>query len=102
MDASLSNTLLAAIKATPGGDPKVLRRSAEEFEAVFVQTLLQTMDSGLKSDGTFFGGPSEEVYRGLMSEAVSKEVAHAGGLGIADHIYRELLKYQEADGHVAR
>lgn len=72
-----------------------VRAVAEEFEAVFLSTMLQHMFAGVATDGPFGGGRSEETWRSLLVEEYGKSVAAAGGIGIADEIARELLALQE-------
>lgn len=71
------------------------RKAAQEFESVFLNTLLEGMFAGLKTDGPGGGGSSEKVYRSLMVGEYAKEISANGGLGIADHVYREILAVQE-------
>ena len=75
---------------------KKARETAEEFEAVMLNTLTKTMMSGLKSDGPFGGGQSEEMYRSLQAEEMAKAIADTGGIGLSDMIYREIIRLQEA------
>ena len=71
------------------------RKAAQEFESVFLTTMLEGMFSGLKTEAPFGGGPGEKTYRSLLVGEYAKEIAGAGGLGIADHVYREMLAAQE-------
>lgn len=72
------------------------RKAAQEFEAVFLSTFLEGMFSGLKTGAPFGGGQSETVYRSLMLGQYAREISASGGLGIADHVYREILAVQES------
>ena len=36
------------------------------------------------------------MWRSFLSEEYSKSFAKAGGIGIADHVYRSLIAQQEA------
>lgn len=88
------------IKQSPPDAPKTdqeisARHSAEEFEAIFISQMLKSMSVGIKSDGPFGGGHSEEIYRDLMNEEYGKVIASKGGIGISDAVYREILKTQE-------
>ena len=38
------------------------------------------------------------VWRSFLSEEYSKSFAKAGGIGIADHVYRSLIAQQETSG----
>ena len=50
---------------------------------------------GVKTDGAFGGGPSEDIYRDLMNDELGKSMTGQGGIGMSDSIYREILKNQE-------
>ncbi|MEM9880754.1 MAG: rod-binding protein [Pseudomonadota bacterium] len=92
MDAlsTFSATDTSAAKLT---DP--MRRTAEDYEGIFLSTLLQTMFADLEVDGPFGGGHSEKIYRSMMVDQYGTEIAKRGGIGIADAITRELLAFQE-------
>lgn len=88
------------IRHEPLGEPKTAReisakKAADEFEAVFISQMLKSMSVGIKTDGPFGGGQSEEIYRGLMNEELGKSISGQGGIGMSDSIYREILKNQE-------
>jgi Rod binding domain-containing protein len=69
--------------------------TAQDFESTFISTMAQTMFEGLKTDGPFGGGQGEETFRSLLVDQYGKEMTRAGGIGIADKIYGEILKMQE-------
>ena len=79
-------------------DPKALRASAEEFEAVFVSQMLTHMFESVEIDPLTGGGNGEEVFRSLLVNEYGKSIAKRGGLGIADHVQREMLRMQEGKG----
>ncbi len=79
-----------------GMDNNAAREAAEQFEAVFLSQMLAPMFETVPTDGFMGGGHAEQVYRGMMVEEMSKELAKQGGVGIADSVYREILKLQEA------
>ena len=71
------------------------REAAEAFESIFLAQFLDQMFSGIETDGPFGGGFSEGLYRSMMNEEVAKSISRAGGIGIADAVYREILSLQE-------
>ena len=79
------------------GGMKQIRQAAQEFESVFLSTMLQQMFSGVKTDGPFGGGHGEEMFRSLLIEEYGSSIAAAGGIGVADEVARELLSIQEAN-----
>lgn len=91
-----SQRRLEALAETGGGRDKAqLREAAEEFEATFMSQMLKPMFKGLKTDGPFGGGHAEKVYRNMLVQEIGKEMSRAGGIGIADSVYQELLRMQE-------
>lgn len=70
------------------------RRVAEDFEATFLAQMLQPMFAGIQTDGPFGGGNAEATWRGFLVDAMARQVAQGGGIGLADHVQRELLALQ--------
>jgi len=67
---------------------------AQKFEAQFLSSMFQQMFDGIDTDGPFGGGQGEAMFRSLMTEAMGKQVAKTGGIGVADTVQREILKLQ--------
>lgn len=89
-------TVAAALRK----DDPAIRKAAEDFEAVFIASILENMSAGIPVNSTFGGGFSEQIYRGMLNEQYSKSIAAKGGIGIADNVYRFLMGFQEV-GHDA-
>ena len=86
-----------ALGAKPPVDARArAREQAIEFEAVFLNSMFSQMFTGIDGDGPFGGGGKAGVWRSFLTEEYSKSFARAGGIGIADHVYRSLLEQQEA------
>lgn len=80
-------------------DPRIrakLHKSAEDFESQFVSQMLGHMFEGIPVDDTFGGGKGEEMFRSTLINEYGKQVTRRGGFGIADQVYRELIRAQEA------
>jgi flagellar protein FlgJ len=92
VDVALLNANSA--KGTPTRTEKI-RSTAQDFEAVFINQMLQPMFSGI-GNGPFGGGPAAGVWRSFLTEEYAKSFAKSGGIGIADHVERSLLALQEA------
>jgi flagellar protein FlgJ len=90
----------AAITALAKSNPKVAdriaktRSVAEEFEAVFLNTMFQQMFANI-GQGPFGGGPAAGIWRSFLTDEYAKSFVKAGGIGIADQLQRELLAQQE-------
>jgi len=92
-------TGLTASPAGPASAAELLKRgqireTAEKFEASFMSVMMQSMFAGVKTSEPFGGGQGEEMFKSLLTESMAKEVAKAGGVGLADTIQREMLKLQ--------
>lgn len=70
------------------------REVAESFESVFIFEVLQSMYADVKP-GAFGGGNEETMFRSMMNEEVAKSISRQGGIGIADSVYREIMRQQE-------
>jgi Rod binding domain-containing protein len=80
-------------KAASPEDAK-LRQAAQQFEAVFVQQLLQQMDKTVdRSESMFNGGSAEDTFRGMFLQEVATSITQrpgGSGFGLADHIYKQM------------
>ena len=93
---SISPTLLTPTAQTTTADlaRSKAKDAAEKFEGQFLSFMLQQMFEGVKAEEPFGGGHGEEMFRSLMTEAMGKQMAKKGGVGLADTIQREILKMQ--------
>lgn len=87
----------AALGARPPIDARArAREQAVEFEMVFLNNMFSQMFTGIDGDGPFGGGGKAGVWRSFLTDEYAKSFSRAGGIGIADHVYRSLLAQQEA------
>jgi len=81
--------------ASAAGTEK-LRRAAQDFTAVALNELLKPMfDTADSSDGPFGGGPAEAAFKPMMISEMAKQIAHGGGLGLAEPVFQQMLRLQE-------
>jgi Rod binding domain-containing protein len=71
-----------------------IHETARSFEASFVSVMLQQMFEGTEAEAPFSGGPGESMFRSFLTEAIAKQVARSGGVGVAASVEREMLKLQ--------
>ena len=90
----------AASPAKPGGsDPT--RKTADDFETMFLEQSLDRMMQSAGEDGPIGdNGTGGAVYRSMLSKEHAKSIVKTGGLGISDQIYRQMLQMQEGAAHV--
>jgi peptidoglycan hydrolase FlgJ len=73
------------------------KAAARDFESMFLNTMFEQMSTGIDGEGPFGGSGALKVWRSFLTDQYAKQFAKAGGIGIADHVYRELLKMQGAN-----
>ena len=93
--ATVQPNPLHTISGIDRSDRTAVREAAQEFEAVFLNTMLQNMFTGLESGGTWGSGPGSDAWQGLLIDEYARSIAKAGGIGLADSVERELLALQE-------
>lgn len=87
-----------AVAARTAADPQFMakaRKAAESFEAQALGSLLQPMFEGLNTSGPFGGGQAEAMWRPMLVTELGKQMAGAGGIGLAESVLRQMLKLQE-------
>jgi flagellar protein FlgJ len=71
-----------------------IKKTAEQFEASFLSSMLSTMFQGVTTSEPFGGGPGEDMWKSFLAEAMAKQMAKAGGVGVSRAVAREMLKMQ--------
>lgn len=72
------------------------RKTAADFESFFLTQMFEFMSAGVKSDGPFNGGQAEATWRSFLNDQYGREMGKGRGIGIADMVYNQILKMQEA------
>jgi len=89
---------VATPAATQPRQDAALRRAAQAFEAQALGQLLKPIFATVDTTrGPFGGGAAEGQWRPMLVEAYAGAMSRAGGVGIADAVYRELLRRQGAN-----
>lgn len=84
-----------AAARVPGSREAKAWNNAQNFEQVFLNTMLGQMFNGLGTE-TPMGGKQTEAWRGMLLDEYAKSITAQGGIGLASNIYRELIGAQEA------
>ena len=70
------------------------KSAAGEFESMFLNSMFEQMNTGINGDGPFGGSGALKVWRSFLTNQYAQLYAKSGGVGIANHVYDELLKLQ--------
>ena len=72
------------------------RKTAQDYESMFLEQSLGNMFATTGGEGPLGdSGTGAEVYRSMLVKEYAGTIARSGGVGIADQIYREIIKLQE-------
>lgn len=81
---------LGKLKANAARQTEASRReAAEQFEALFIQTMLKSMRAATPSD-KLTGSDQVAMYQDMMDKQLSIDMAKKGGIGIANVIEQQL------------
>ena len=84
----------------PAGQVQKAWAAAQDFEAMALNQFLAPMfDTVDMSAGPTGGGSAEGQWKPMLIDAIAKKIAHAGGLGIASPVFRQMIQMQEARNH---
>ncbi|MFM9891155.1 MAG: rod-binding protein [Rickettsiales bacterium] len=72
-----------------------VNEAAADFEAQFISQMLENMFATVDTKESLGGDDSQEIYRSMLVDQYGKAISKAGGIGIADHVKREILRLQE-------
>lgn len=69
-----------------------LKKSAKDFEAVFINQFLETLSSTVERSEEFSGGRGEEMFRSMMNDEIAKNLASTPqtSFGFAQQIYEQM------------
>ncbi len=97
MDALTPPRAASLAAPPPRGSDAALRRAAQQFEAQAIGFLLQPVFATADlSRGPFGGGAAEAQWRPMLVDAYAAAASRSGAFGLADMVYRELVRSREA------
>ncbi|HHX01558.1 MAG TPA: flagellar biosynthesis protein FlgJ [Firmicutes bacterium] len=76
---------------------KALKDAAVQFESLFLQQMLKAMRDTVPESELFGKRNAEKLFQSMHDEQLAIEMAHAGGIGLSDMIYRQMVMYVSAD-----
>jgi len=69
-----------------------LRKVAVGFEEIFARILLRSMRASFTNGEMFGSGAIGEIYGDMMDDVIAERMAARSALGLADIMYRQLVK----------
>jgi len=86
-----TNAPSPAIAATADADAK-LKATCQEMEAVFLNLMLKQMRETVPKGNLLGNTQAEQTFTSMLDTELTKNMAKAGGMGLADMLYRQLSK----------
>lgn len=80
-------------EALANGDENVLKKAAEQFEAIFVRMMLKSMRQAqevLADKDSPFNSEQVKFYRDMHDQQMAADLSSKGGLGLAELIEKQL------------
>ncbi len=74
-----------------------LKQLCQDFEAIFLNSLFQEMRRTIPEGGLMGESPGTDLFQEMMDMEVAGEMAHRGGLGLAQGLYRQFLEAQPGE-----
>ena len=92
----IATAIQPAPSALPPAQTAKLWQAARDFEAMAVGQLLQPMFETIDvKHSPFGGGAAEETWRPMLVDAIGKQMATHGGIGLAVPVFNAMLRAQE-------
>jgi flagellar protein FlgJ len=91
-----SSGLLAAAKtADPQSlpkDRKALKKSCQDFEAIFIQSMFKAMRKTVPESGLFEKDNSGAMYQDMLDQEIASNISQKQSIGLAEQMYRQMEK----------
>ena len=83
----------ALTKVSPQVQKKA-KAQAQDFEAMFLNSMFSQMTSSVKGEGPFGDTTGTGAWRSMLTDQYSRNFAKAGGIGISNDVYHTLIMQQ--------
>lgn len=71
---------------------KALKKSCQDFEAVFLQSMFKAMRKTVPESSLFKESNATAIYRDMLDQEVATTISRRQSLGLADQLYRQMEK----------
>jgi flagellar protein FlgJ len=91
-----SNVLLAAAKTSETQplpkDRKALKKSCQDFEAIFIQSMFKAMRKTVPEGELFKENNASEMYQDMLDQEIATKISQKQSIGLAEQMYRQMEK----------
>jgi Rod binding domain-containing protein len=90
----MENTIIGSIPTVSSqrdpGTPGTLREATQEFESLFIAQLMKSMRGSVPQSKLMGSDSGPGMFREMLDQELSRQIAFAGGFGIGDILYQQL------------
>jgi len=90
MLSQTTQTPKAGKKGDAKNDPEALRKTCQQFEAIFIQQMFKAMRATVPQSGLVDKDQSLGYFQDLMDFQVSQQMAKKQGVGLGDALFKQL------------
>jgi len=100
----IAKTVQSAVGGSAGSTAKSAaeakaKKASTDFESMFLEQSLDRLSQSEGTDGPLGdNGTGGGVYRSMLTKEYAGQIVKSGGVGIADQVFREMMKMQEGTG----
>jgi Rod binding domain-containing protein len=92
----MSGQIMPTDSTLPPAQTAKIWQAARDFEAMAIGQLLQPMFETVDAaHAAFGGGNAEATWRPMLVDAIGKQMAARGGIGLAVPVFNAMLQAQE-------
>jgi flagellar protein FlgJ len=73
-----------------GARPGNLREASQEFESLFIAQIMDAMRSTVPQSNLMGNSSGLRIFRQMLDQELSRQVAKSGGFGIGEMLYQQL------------
>jgi Rod binding domain-containing protein len=76
-----------------------LKKACEDFEALFVSKMFETMRKSEIEGGLVEKSRGEEIFTSMLDSEIAQESVKNGGMGLGRMLFESLSKYTQSEGN---
>lgn len=87
---------LKNIQSADAAKEKKLKEACQGFEEMFLNLVYSKMRETVPDDPLFGSSNGEKIMQSMLDSELTKQMAKAGGVGMADMVYKQIKKDQSS------
>lgn len=74
-------------------DSARLKAACREFEAIFIQSMFESMRKSIPESGFIEKSAGHDFHRDMLDSEIAKEISRRQSIGLAEQMYRQMEKF---------